>query len=157
MVDTVSKTHPRLKVIDEETKTVTLQKRPVCKTNLGFHDCCSRERRRSDFDEYGVGTVLYFQFLKFMSCQFMVLALLALPSMLFFFYGTDLSDTSFTKVVTAASLGNLGSSNPVCNSAIFDTTSISANRGDPQAIMQLSCPFGELWSLTTFGQLSAYD
>jgi len=77
--------------------------------------------------------------------------------MLFFFYGTDISDTSFTKIVTAASLGNLGSSNPVCNTAIFDTTSATANRKDPQAFMQLSCPFGELWSLTTFGQLSVLD
>lgn len=68
MIEQVSKTHPRIKYVDENTKVVTLLKRPVCGTRIGSHNCCSRDSRRSDFDEYGVGTVLYFQFLKFMSC-----------------------------------------------------------------------------------------
>lgn len=44
----------------------------------------------------------------------MMMTILAIPSMLFFFYGSELEDSTFQKVVTAASLGNLGSSNPVC-------------------------------------------
>ena len=34
--------------------------------------------------------------------------------MLFFYVGTEPQDSSFGKIVTAASLGNLGSSAPVC-------------------------------------------
>jgi hypothetical protein len=74
-----------------------------------------------------VGSVLYFQFLKFMGCQFLLMALLAVPSMLFFYFGTELSDTSFTKIVTAASLGNLGSSNAICNSATFDLSATATD------------------------------
>ena len=119
MISTINKTHPREKVMNEESKEMQYRQHPICKTNLGCHDCCSRERRRSDFDEYGVGTVLYFQFLKYMGCLFLAMAFLSIPSMLFFFYGTELTDYSLTKIVTAASLGNLGSSAPVCKSAEY--------------------------------------
>ena len=70
---------------------------------------------------------------------------IALPAMLFFYYGTELESPSLTKIVTAASLGNLGSSQPVCNAGVFDIESASANVLDPTAIITLSCPFGELF------------
>jgi len=104
--------------------------------------------------EYGVGSVLYFQFLKCMGCLFFLMAILAGPAMLFFFYGTELADTSFTKVVAAASLGNLGSSQPVCSSAKYDLTSENRSLTNPYAQIKVSCPFGELWSVKEFGQLS---
>ena len=50
---------------------------------------------------------------------------LAIPSICFFYYGTELTDTSFKKIVTAASLGNLGSSKPTCSSGKYDL--LSAN------------------------------
>ena len=62
-----------------------------------------------------------------MGCLFLSIGLLSVPAMLFFFYGTELADTSFTKVVAAASLGNLGSSDPVCQDARYDLSSDSAN------------------------------
>ena len=114
MVKMMDELHIRERVIDEETKTVEYRKRKVCSTKTGYHDCCSRRRRKSDFEEYGVGTVLYFQFLKYIGCLFLMMTVLAIPSMLFFFYGTELEDVAFKKIVTSASLGNLGSSKPVC-------------------------------------------
>ena len=146
MLSVINKTHPREKIMNEETKEVQYRHHPICKTNLGFHDCCSRERRRSDFDEYGVGTVLYFQFLKYMGCLFLAMAFLSIPSMLFFFYGTELTDYSLTKIVTAASLGNLGSSSPVCKFGTFDETD--------KVQIELSCAFGELYAIEHFGQIS---
>ena len=122
----------------------------VCKSNMGWHDCCSRKRRHSDFNEFGIGTVLYFQMLKYLGCMFLLMFFLSIPAICFFFYGTELTDASFTKIVTAASLGNLGTSKPVCKTGVYDLTS----GVNPQAGIFLDCPFGTLYSITEFGQLS---
>ena len=89
-----------------------------------------------------------------MGCLFLLMGVLAAPAMLFFFYGTELADTSFTKTVAAMSLGNLGSSDPVCNDARFDLSSANADKFNPRVSISLSCPFGELWSIKEFGQVS---
>ena len=98
--------------------------------------------------------MLYFQFLKCMGCLFLLMGILAIPAMLFFFYGTELADSSFTKVVAAASLGNLGSSDPVCQDARYDLSSATADTANPRVSISLSCPFGELWAIKQFGQVS---
>ena len=98
--------------------------------------------------------MLYFQFLKCMGCLFLLMGILAIPAMLFFFYGTELADSSFTKVVAAASLGNLGSSDPVCQDARYDLSSATADTENPRVSISLSCPFGELWAIKQFGQVS---
>ena len=82
------------------------------------------------------------------------MGILAIPAMLFFFYGTELADSSFTKVVAAASLGNLGSSDPVCQDARYDLSSATADTENPRVSISLSCPFGELWAIKQFGQVS---
>ena len=83
------------------------------------------------------------------------MGVLAIPAMLFFFYGTELADTSFTKIVAAASLGNLGSSDPVCKEGRYDlSSSPNAPNLNPSVSISLSCPFGELWSIKEFGQVS---
>ena len=98
--------------------------------------------------------MLYFQFLKCMGCLFLLMGILAIPAMLFFFYGTELADSSFTKVVAAASLGNLGSSDPVCQDARYDLSSATADTENPRVSISLSCQFGELWAIKQFGQVS---
>ena len=77
--------------------------------------------------------------------------------MLFFYYGTDLTDASLTKIVSAASLGNLGSANPSCHYNSFDLESPEANLLNPKATIQVSCPFGDLFSIAKFGQISRKD
>ena len=59
MMKMMDNIHVREKIYEEDG-TVTLRKRSICGTKIGFHDCGSRERRKSDLEEYGVGTVLYF-------------------------------------------------------------------------------------------------
>lgn len=92
-----------------------------------------------------------------MGALFLVMFLLAIPSMIFFSAGTELTEMSFRNVVTAASLGNLGSSTPTCSSAKFDLTSPLADLRNPQALVQLSCPFGELSKISHFGQISVSE
>ena len=142
--------HPRIKVEDKETGEVTYRKMSVCKSNMGWHDCCSRNRRKSDFDEFGIGTVLYFQMLKYLGCMFLLMFLLSIPAICFFSYGTELTEGSFTKIVTAASLGNLGTSKPVCKTGSYDL----ATGANPKAAIFLDCPFGDLYAISEFGQLS---
>ena len=87
---------------------------PCCGTKLGSHNCTDRSKRNSELAPYGVGTVLYFQLLKYLGFIFFMMFLLSAPAMLFFFYGTELESASFNKIVSAMSLGNLGGSEPVC-------------------------------------------
>lgn len=148
--------HIREKIYEEDG-TVTLRQRSICGTKTGFHDCCSRKRRTSDLEEFGVGTVLYFQMIKFMGMIFTLMLIMSLPAMLFYASGTELEDSSFAKVVTLVSLGNLGMSSPVCKSQIFDLPAPGSRMSDPTVTLSLSCPFGELWNLYEFGQLSVLD
>ena len=137
--------------MDEATQQTIRKKRPVCGTKTGSHSCCSRKSRDSELAEYGVGSVLYFQFLKYMACLFVAMLILAIPAMLFYFQGTELSDTGLGSIVTASSLGNLGSSKPVCKTAKYDLVSADADLIDPAVSLQLSCPFGELYTIKDFG------
>ena len=86
-----------------------------------------------------------------MGALFCCMTLLAIPSMLFFYYGTEVKENSFKSIVTAASLGNLGSSLPTCSSGKYDLKSEGVDKLNPQALIQLSCPFGELWNINHFG------
>ena len=145
MISQMELIHPRVDVIDEATQQKIRKKRPVCGTKTGCHDCCNRKRRESELAEYGVGSVLYFQFLKYMACLFIIMIVLAIPAMLFYFQGTELPDTGFTAIVTASSLGNLGSSKPVCKTAKYNLLGQDADLENPEVSIQLSCPFGELY------------
>ena len=87
--------HPRIQSVDPETGKETYKSMPCIKTKTGYHGFCTRKRRQSDFDDYGVGSVLYFQFVKYMGCQFLLMSILGIPAMLFFYYGTEISDTKF--------------------------------------------------------------
>jgi type IV secretory pathway VirB6-like protein len=44
--------------------------------------------RKTDLNEYGVGLVLYFQFLKYVGIMMLILTLLSVPNMLVFYYST---------------------------------------------------------------------
>lgn len=144
--------HIREKVTDEQNR-VSYKKMSVWKTRIGSHDCASRRNRNSDLAEYGVGTVFYFQMLKYLAAMFFMMFVLSMPGMIFFYSGSEVEDASLTKLVAAGSLGNLGASEPVCREGEYDlsTPELAAN---PKGIVQLNCAFGELYSLYDFGQLS---
>ena len=87
--------------------------------------------------------------LKYLAAMFFAMFMLSMPAMLFYFYGTELEDSSFTQIVAAASLGNLGSSEPVCREGKLDET--PDENGNLVGQIQLSCPFGDLYELFDFG------
>ena len=53
----MDKTHPREEY--KEGNVVKLRKRPICGTRSGWH-CWRPKVRKSDFANYGMGTVIYF-------------------------------------------------------------------------------------------------
>ena len=94
---------------------------------------------------YGVGTVLYFQMLKYLAFMFFMMFILSIPAMIFFFSAQTVEDSSLNKIVAAGSVGNLGASEPVCvpdSQYDLSTPQLALN---PAGKVELSCPFGELF------------
>ena len=82
--------HPRIEYEDGTFKKhwfwttrlgmhVPFLNKEVSYTNkVGVNKCCNHAY--SDFEKYGVGVTLYFKFLKYMVCLFVILGFLAIPS-----------------------------------------------------------------------------
>jgi hypothetical protein len=86
MVYVTERRHPRWKDSKGRLKKFTL-----CGTNLGCH-ICSKERRKSDFKEYGIGIVLYFKMLKYITILFLALSVMSVP--IFTIYASGAEKTS---------------------------------------------------------------
>ena len=78
----INRLHPR-KYVENEP-----QKLSICGSSTGWFNCCCRSQRKSDFEPFGVGIVVYFQLMKYMAMMFLLLSLVSIPTMVFFFYGT---------------------------------------------------------------------
>ena len=77
---------------------------------------------------------------------------LGIPSMLFFYAGTDLVDVNYRSYIQSLSLGNLGTATNVAGNAMYDTTQTSGRKdGDRLALISLSCAVGTLWKIEEFG------
>ena len=77
--------HIREEYLDKNNRR-KMRPRRLCKTQTGFLSCWKR-CRKSDLDNYGVGVVFYFQFLKYMACSYFFMAVLSIPSMYIFYHG----------------------------------------------------------------------
>ena len=68
--------------------------------------------RKTDLAPYGVGIVLYFQFLKHLILCFFLMSLLSVPAYIFYFSGNasgqKLDVSNVKNLMTAFSLGNIG-------------------------------------------------
>ena len=110
----------------------------------------SRASRKSDLEEYGVGIVVYFQFVKYIACVYFIMAVLSLPAMFFFYYGNK-NKASWTDMITKVSVGNIGDSPFACADDMFLETNIGDDFQDSTAFMNLSCRYGTLETMTNFG------
>ena len=139
----MDKVHPREEYT--EGNHVKLRKRPICKTKTGWH-CWRPSYRKSDFAQYGMGVVIYFQFLKYMACMFFWMTVMSIPAMVFYWSGNPADSLSMSSVVPALSLGNIGQSETACSSGTYD-------RKTGKVEITLTCPFGQLEFITNFGQI----
>lgn len=78
----IDRTHPRSTVM--ENGVPVYKKWSIFGTHTGYFSY-NKSWRKSDMQEYGIGIVLYFQFLKYLGCVFFLLTLLSLPSMYLFY------------------------------------------------------------------------
>lgn len=63
-------------------------KHPLIDTKTGWH-WFTKASRASEFTTYGVGMTLYFQFLKFLTMMFFILAFVNIPAYIFFASGNS--------------------------------------------------------------------
>ena len=63
-------------------------KHPIFDTKTGMH-WFTKASRASEFTTYGVGMTLYFQFLKFLTMMFLILAFVNIPAYIFFASGNS--------------------------------------------------------------------
>ena len=77
--------HPREIICDLENKKTIYKKHGICSTRTGCSHCL-KNVRKTDLNEYGVGIVLYFQFLKYVGIIMLILTVLSAPPFFAFKY-----------------------------------------------------------------------
>jgi hypothetical protein len=83
-------------------------KHPICDTKTGS-GCCSKDARKTDLGVYGVGMVLYFQFLKSVTWMFFIASIFSAPAYMFYYSGnTSNGQSNLKSELTSFTLGNIG-------------------------------------------------
>ena len=109
----LSESKMKATVDDREPRTVgsngALMEYPLFGTNLGYHST-ERANRKSEIEELGEGTNLYFKFLKYFMLLFLWCTLLSGPAITFYAYGMqyDQVDDPVSKMIGLTTVGNLG-------------------------------------------------
>lgn len=110
----LSETKMKNEIDHREPRTKSFEGRfteyPLCSTDLGTHSEDRRERK-SEIEDLGEGTVLYFKFLKYFMFVFFIATLLSGPAIAVFMYGMqyDQVTTPFYTYVARTFMGNMGS------------------------------------------------
>lgn len=73
--------------------TATFGHHNVIGTHTGWAHCQKR-MRASELKEYGVGIVLYFQFIKYLGCMLLLCTLISTPNYLLFYHGLHNADNA---------------------------------------------------------------
>jgi len=100
MLAHVNAKHPRVhrpypqKCCCRTRNSIPGEKHSLLFTDTGAHSCY--KPKESELSMYGVGISLYFKFVKFMVVVYLVLSLLALPSLIIYSLGGKLEDVEST-------------------------------------------------------------
>lgn len=89
---------------------------PVCGTSTGWHHP-NKKYRESGFKELGVGVSLYFKFLKYLVCIFLVAGIFSLPAIILFINastGNFSTNPSLETALTTTTIGNMGTVTTSC-------------------------------------------
>ena len=135
MLYMVDKRHPRhIETLENGKKTKPLPF-SILKSKVGFPSC-KTEKRRSDFENYGAGTVMYFQLLKYFFWIFLLLLIVSLPSMAIYYSGNTGSYLSdFKSFISLVSIGNMAQDENACGIMSFNKNIDRA----PGNIFNLEC------------------
>ena len=83
--------HPRALELDEDSHEQRVVLHSLCFSKLGWSHC-NKNMRKTDYGVYGVGVVLYFQFLKYLCVMMFLFTILSVPSYLMFSNGMRSKD-----------------------------------------------------------------
>ena len=92
--------HPRQMEFDIANNKTSFGLHPLCGTRTGWSHC-RKKTRASDLKEYGVGIVLYFQFIKYLGFMLFLFTLISIPNYLMFYYGLEQKPSSLPKTSEA--------------------------------------------------------
>jgi len=83
---------------------------PIVGTSTGWHST-NKNHRKSDIEELGEGTCLYFKFLKYFMALLLIAAIISVPATVIYSSGIeyDYVTDGFHKVLAYPTLGSLGS------------------------------------------------
>lgn len=138
----MNEAHPR-----KYTKEEGYIEWPICSTNFGQFSNRNKNRVTA-MSEYGAGIVLYFQFMKYMICLFVLLSILSIPSILLFASGNLTAPMNVKDAIVVTSLGNIGQIEPACSREQTQTINNKEER-----FINLRCKSGKLGELMRFGQM----
>jgi hypothetical protein len=79
--------------------------------------------------------------------MYWVMALIAAPSMIFYFSGNSQGASDIKTLLFSLSLGNMGAAANSCNTGTYTSTSTDIAAGE----VQIACSAGTLQSITNFG------
>jgi hypothetical protein len=103
--------HPRH--VTYEDQTTSFEHHPLCGTKTGWSHW-NREGRKTDLKEYGVGIVLYYQFLKYLQIMMLLFTIMNIPTLWLFYHGTvttrNVQEGNATNFVNNESIQAEGSS-----------------------------------------------
>ena len=85
-----NKRHPRQVVHNLAYNETRFDEYGLCDTRIGCSHCM-KAYRKTDLNEYGVGIVLYYQFLKYLGIMMLIASILSIPSCLLFYHGPAFS------------------------------------------------------------------
>jgi hypothetical protein len=135
LVEYIKRTHPR----NKREKGYSCGE--ACGYTTGWHACCGTSKK-SDLDQFGVGVVLYFRFVKYMIGFFFLFSLLQLPA-LYFSIQSSLNFTSgasdYKTALYYTTLGSIGRGATQCKTPMMNEN------------ISFSCESG------TLGRLSALE
>ena len=77
MKQRIDRTHPRLYIEGE------FMQYPICKTSTGWNFPISK-LRQTDMKDFGVGIWIYFKWLKYLICIFLIATIISVPLFVFF-------------------------------------------------------------------------
>lgn len=120
---------------------------PLYETKTGWHRN-SIDARKSDIEQLGEGTNLYFKFLKYIMFCLLLCSILSIPSLMIngLGFSYDSEERPYVKLLAKTTLGSIGNyQNMACSSASLPDTMNFAS------YIEFSCPKG--MSMTSINQL----
>lgn len=90
-----------------------------------------------------------------MACVYFTMAVLSIPSMVFFYAGNKSTIGNLNELITKVSVGNIGESPEACGEAGFVSGTDRSGQNVLRSSISLQCRYGVMDELAVFGGISS--